>query len=568
MNDSTTASSDRTPSDRADVCIVGSGPAGSLVAYTLAERGYDVVVLEAGERFDFESRLERMERSLRPAHYETSIWNMGGARDAFTSSGEAFYPLNQRRVKGVGGSTLHWGGRVARLPEKDFEMRSRYGLAADWPIDYSDLRPYYVEAERELGVAGDDDNPFAASREEPYPMDAFPPSYSDRLLGAACDELGITVHSAPSARNAEPYDGRSPCVGYSTCSPVCPSGAKYSADVHVAKAETHGARIIDQATVQRLAHDDAGDRITAAVYRTPDGATHRQRADQFVVAGGGIETPRLLLLSASSAHPDGLANSSGAVGRYLMEAIYVGVVGELAVPTRQHRIGFGTTESYEFYEPDDVPPGSFKIEFGNTAGPTPVGLALEQRSPLSDLQELASAPTDSERLSALERDTKPIQWGDDLLRTIDENFGNHFNIVAEVEVLPHAENNVSLDTSETDPFGNPIPDVSWGYTTEYEEQTIDRAFEVIEQIVSNLPVDVEWAERFEYRGGASHPSGTTRMGTDPTESVVDPNLRTHDVRNLHVVGSSTFTTRGASQPTLTIAALALRLGDHLAENVL
>jgi len=130
-------------------------------------------------------------------------------------------------------------------------------------------------------------------------------------------------------------------------------------------------------------------------------------------------------------------------------------------------------------------------------------------------------------------------------------------------VLPYRENRVTLDESKTDTFGNPVPDVSWGYHEAYAGQAIERAYEAMEDIVSNIDVEVRETQRTIFRGGAGHPSGTTRMGTDPDESVVDPNLGTHDLSNLSIVGSSIFPTRGASQPTLTIAALALRLADHL-----
>ncbi|WP_152042641.1 GMC family oxidoreductase [Salinigranum salinum] len=558
---------DRTPSTDVDVCVVGAGPAGTLVTYVLANKGYDVVILEAGARFDHSSRLARMERMLRPASPAVSAWDMGGARDRFTSSGETQYRLNRKRVKGVGGSTLHWGGRVARFPQKDFEMKTRYGLASDWPISYADLKPYYAAAEREFGVAGAVDNPFSPPRDEPYPMDAFPASHADSIYQTACDKVGIQMHSVPNARNAEQYDGRSACVGYGTCSPVCPSKAQYSADIHAEKAVQSGARIIDRAAVQRLEHD-ARDRITGAVYETPDGHQYIQRANQFVLAAGGIETPRLLLLSSSDEHPNGLANRSGAVGRYLMESPYVGVDGELDVPTKQHQIGFGTRESYQFYEPDEAPPGSFKIEFYNTAGPTLAELALQQRDPLSHIQDAVRRPTDTAALESIRADTEPIRWGDDLLNYLDEEFGHYFRIGAEVEVLPYPENRVTLDETETDAYGNPVPDISWGKVGEHEKQTVERAYEVIEKIVRNLDATVKRSSRWESWEGAGHPSGTTRMGTDPESSVVDPTLRTHDLKNLYIAGSSVFVTSGASQPTLTIAALALRLGDHLAANVL
>jgi choline dehydrogenase-like flavoprotein len=556
----------RAPATGIDVCIVGAGPAGSLVANRLARAGHDVAVLEAGERFDFEDRPTRMERFLRPGHPRVSVWDMDDERDAFTSSGDVPYPLNRKRAKGVGGSTLHWGGRVSRLPPKDFEMETRYGVGNDWPIGYDDLRPYYVTAERELGVAGADDNPFFPAREQPYPMEAFPPSHSDSMFIDACETLGIEAHSVPNARNSEPYDGRSPCVGYGTCAPVCPSGAKYSADVHARRAEEAGARIIDRAVVRRLEHDASGERLTAAVYRTPDGSVHRQTARHFVLAAGAVENPRLLLLSASGAHPDGLANSSDAVGRYFMEHPYVGVVGEVDEPTGQHRIGFGTTESYQFYTPDDPPPGSFKLEFSNEAGPRVVDLVLRQRAPVDGLNRTLTAPGVSSVANLADQD-RPIAWGDGLLEEMREAYGRSFKIMAEIEPLPRPDNRVTLNDGRTDEFGDPVPDVAWS-PGRYVERTIERAFEMIEEVVGALDADVSRTERVRFMDGAGHSSGTTRMGTDPDESVVDPNLRAHDVSNLYIAGASTFPTIGASQPTLTIAATALRLADHLDRDVL
>ena len=555
---------DRTPSEQVDVCIVGSGPAGSLVGAHLAEAGHDVVILEAGERFDFDERPGRMEDAIRSGNIR--VWETDEGRDAFTSSGGVFYPLNVRRARGVGGSTLHWNGRADRFVPKDFEMQTRYGLASDWPIGYEDLRPFYAAAERELGVAGNDDNPFVPAREAPYPMEGFPPSYSDTLFAQACASLGIETHTIAHARNSEPYDGRSPCVGYGTCSPVCPSGAKYSADVHAVRAESAGARLIDRAVVRRLEHDPRGRAVTGAVYQTPDGGTHRQPARQFVLAGGAVENARLLLLSQSEAYPDGLANSSGVVGRYFMDKPLASVTGELDVPTGQHRIGFKTLESFQFYEPEESTPGSFRLSFSNLAGPGVVDLALHQREPVSDLMDAVATPSGS-ALGDLVEDNRSIEWGDDLLGTLRERYGNYFRVMAEIEPLPDARNRVTLSEERTDELGDPVPEISWN-RGEHAERTGERAFEVIESIVDELDVEVKWAERSQYWGGIGHASGTTRMGLDPAESVVDADLRTHDLENLYISGASTFVTVGATAPTLTIAALAMRLADHLDTHVL
>jgi choline dehydrogenase-like flavoprotein len=533
--DSGRADADRTPSNRADVCVVGAGPAGALVAHQLGERGYDVVVLEAGQRFDPTDRDQPMERSIRPGHGPLDIWDMGGERDAYATAGEMAYPLNSARVKGVGGSTLHWQGMVMRLHEMDFEMASRTGVGDDWPIAYGDLRPYYAAAESELGVAGADDNPFAPPRENPFPMPAFRPSYSDSLFAEACEELGISMHSVPNARNSEPYDGRGECVGFGTCKPVCPSGAKYSADVHVRKAESEGVRVIDRSPVQRLVHGSASDRVEAAVYATPDGREHRQEARQFVLAAGGVEIPRLLLLSASERYPDGLANSSGLVGRYFMDHLFAGMGGTLDEPTRQNHVGFITSESHQFYDDADAEVGPFKLEFLNYAGPSPVETALSGD-----------------------------EWGDDLLDTLRDGYGNHVAMGALAGQLPRERNRVTLDPNVTDDHGNPVPKIRWSLD-DRTRNTLRRANEIQREVLTELGADIEWTVGPENTGPAFHHMGTTRMGTDPAESVVNPQLRTHDLGNLWIPSSSVFVTSGAMNPTLTIAALALKAADHVDE---
>lgn len=527
---------ERSPSPRADVCIVGTGVAGALVGHRLAEAGRSVVFLEAGEWFDPASRIERMEFAIRPDTPDTRVWDMGGKRDRYSTSGAIDYPLNDARVKGVGGTTLHWQGNTPRFHEVDFELASERGLGVDWPISYADLSPYYTTAEAELGVAGSagDEGP---PREADYPLPAFPKRYSDGLLMEACERLGISTRDAPQARNSEPYDGRSPCIGFSTCLPVCPSGAKYSADVTVRKAEVAGARVVDRARVVRLEHDDDG-AIVAAHYVTPDGVEHRQEARHFVVAAGAVETPRLLLLSASDDYPDGLANSSGAVGRYLMEHPVVGTVGRTEGPLDPEPIGFLTTTSEAFYGYERGP-ASFVLEF--------------RSDPPSVLDEALGG-------DAVGDVRQPAVWGDDLVA--GEFTNREVSVNAQVEMLPRAENRVALDDSRTDDLGNPVPDVSLSLS-EHEHEAFEFAFEVQADILAEMGATPVRQTDPETPAWANHLTGTARMGTDPAESVVDATLRTHDHPNLSVVGASVFPTGAAANPVLTISALALRAAEDI-----
>jgi choline dehydrogenase-like flavoprotein len=521
---------DGTPSKNVDACIIGAGPAGALVAAKLAVAGHDIVVLDAGARFDPEDNEERMETALRPGKREP-LWGMGGERDAYSSTGDRDYPLNAGRVKGIGGTTLHWQGMVMRMHEQDFRLDSALGVAEDWPIRYEDLQPYYAAAEEAFSVAGASDNPFAPPREQPHPLPAFPPSYSDSLFAEACEELGITTHSVPNARNSEPADGESACVGYGTCKPVCPSGAKYVATRHIDAAEANGARVLDRVPVQRLEHDDAGEEVTAAVYATPDGTEHRQEADEFVLAAGGVETPRLLLLSESEQYPDGLANSSGAVGRYFMDHLFAGAGGRLDEPTRQKHVGFNTTESHQFYDRDDPSRGAIKLEFLNYAGPAPADIAMRAE-----------------------------EFGDALLSRIRDEYGTHIAMGALVEQYPRAGNRIRLNPERTDDHGNPVPDVVWSLD-DRTKRTIRRANEIQRAVLAEMGADIDWVVGPDSTGPAFHHMGTTRMGTDPESSVVNPDLRTHDLANLSIAGSSTFVTGGAMNPTLTIAALSLKAAD-------
>jgi choline dehydrogenase-like flavoprotein len=535
----------------ADVCIVGSGPAGAILAASLAGRGHDVVVLEAGPRFAFESRTARMDRALRPEHDDLDVWDMGGPRDRYTSSGPYEYDLNRHRVKGIGGTTLHWGGMTPRLHPEDFEMETRHGIGRDWPISYEDLEPYYLRAEEAMGVAGEP-NRFSGPRSGPYPLAPAESSYSDEILAEACSSLGIELVPKPLAINTEPYDGRSQCVGYGTCSPVCPSGAKYDASVHIRKAEERGARVVTRAPVQRLEHDDSGERVVAAVHATPDGDTRRQRARQFVVACGAVESIRLLLLSTSPQYPDGLANSSGVLGEYFMEHPGGGLVGRVDEPTRQHLVGYGTSMCEQFYDHDSGPEGSFLIDFGNNAGPEPVDLALEQ---LSDSGRIIAGDV----LAPFEGDP----WGDALQERLSEEYGGYLRCNGWVEQPPRRENKVSLDPSKTDDHGNPVPDLTLSFDGP-ESVILERVRDLCREILEECgatEIHGHWSPDDPYVG--SHHMGGIRMGRDPAESIVNAELRAHDLSNLFVSSSGVFPTCGAANPTLTIAALTLRLADHI-----
>jgi choline dehydrogenase-like flavoprotein len=411
-------------------------------------------------------------------------------------------------------------------------MRSTFGVAADWPISYDDLEPYYGQAEHEIGVAGEADNPFAGPRSTPYPMPPIPFSYADKVLKRTTDRLGIEFHHTPQARNSVPYGGRSQCLSCALCD-CCPSAAKATFDrTHAEPAEATGlVRFITDATTLRIECDNQG-RAKRAIYAGVDRVEHAVEAGVFVVSCGGIETPRLLLLSRSAQFPDGLANRSGLAGKYLMNHPVAAVSGRFEESFYPFRVSFESTESFQFYATktrDET--GAFLMNMNNRSGFTPAGIA-----------------------------NKTATWGDELERTIRREFGHNLSLSAGVEQLPDEKNTVTLDPDGRDYFGQPIPLITYGFD-DYTQRALDRAAAMQGEIMKAAgALEISPPARW----WPGHHLGTTRMGTDPKTSVVNANLQAHDVPNLYLVTTGAFVTGGVANPTLTLAALALRAAEHIA----
>jgi choline dehydrogenase-like flavoprotein len=512
----------------ADVGIVGAGAAGGVLAFELARRGIKVVVLDSGPRHEFARRREYVRRYLR---HENPWQTLPRELDRQSFGGSAAYRLDGRRVRGIGGSTLHWEGYTLRLHANDFRLRSLYGLGDDWPIGYADLEADYGAAERSLGVAGSDDDVFASPRTTAFPLPPFPFSYSDGLFAPVCARLGVGLHHLPQARNSVAYDGRAKCSACSTCQ-VCPTGAKASIDLtHIPQAEATGkAEVRPEATVLRLETNDAG-RVSAAVYAGRDRAERRLTARLFVLAGGAVENARLLLLSRSSAVPTGLANRSGLVGKFFMSHPSIDVIGRARERVYPYRIGFSTAMSRKYaIERDRGTRGAFLLEFLNSAGPTPEQIAV-----------------------------KSGESGEALRRHVREEFGRWLGIRVYAEHLPERGNAVSLSPRSRDYFDNPGPHIQCDLGR-YERGALEEGKDVARKILTTMGVSEMQTGNQSFSG---HQIGTHRMGTDPRTSVVDVNLRAHDVDNLYACDGSVFPTSSGWNPTLTIMAVAWRASEHI-----
>ncbi len=504
--------------DAPDVCIVGAGACGSVVAATLAAAGARVVVLEAGARYrpqlDFVNDEAEMLKLL---------WN-----DPRTAGGRD--PLLPMTGKGVGGGTLVWTAVAQRPHPSDFRTRSLDGVATDWPLAYDDLEPYLGRVERDFGVAGPSAglHGFDGTRGGMAP---HPSSGLGRVLAAGAEKLGLHPQPGAVAINSRAYGGRPACIHCGFCIQGCISDAKASAaNTYVPAAERAGARLVTKAFVHRLEVNGEG-RVARALYFDAAGREQAQAARVFVLAAHAIETPRLLLTSASARFPDGLANGSGLVGRNLMVHPNVSVFGRFPDPLEAYR-GFNLANVVvqDFY-------GT------NRKNGYARGFTLESMC----LPPMGFAVAGSEL------------WGAAFKRLMRQYVycGGFWTCG---EGLPNDRNTVTLDPDVRDPSGVPVARI----THEWSENdqgvlrgSIERSREILEAAGA--------VEVFHGAPRGAHNMGTCRMGRDPRTSVVDSDCRSHEVPNLYVCDTSVFVTSTGVNPTLTAMAIAQRAADRLAE---
>ena len=513
-----------------DVCIVRSGVAGALIAYQLGLKKKSVVVLETGPRL----RLPDPERyELLRRYRDPWQWTLP-QRDLHEDATAPSIALNSNRIKAVGGTTLHWRAYARRLQPPDFSMRALFGLGADWPFTYDDVEPWYLRAEHELGVSGEA-APDGPPRRDAYPLPAHPYSYADtEFVLPAFQKVGLSVGHNCVAIASQPYDGRSQCVGFATCS-MCPSGAKYTALVHVRKAEASGTVVFKSDCHVRRIRLSSPRKVGYVEYVNREGRLEQQSARTFVLAAGAIEVPRLLLLSANEDHPDRLGNRSGLVGRNFMVHPTAITLGTLAKRVGGERIGYATSMSWALYKHERLPEvGNAIIDFGTAESPTPGFVAVS---------------------SGL--------WGEALKQHVQKSYGFEMNSAFYVEMLPAPQNGVSLSSRLRDNYGDPAPVVKMELGA-FEHRALTHGVKVCQELFHAMK-----ATEISTSSGVvgNHQCGTVRMGKLSFDSVCDEWGRCHELDNLFVAGSSLFPTSGCSNPTLTIAALSLRSGEFIANNL-
>jgi len=512
-------------SDDSVVVIIGSGAGGGTLANELCQKGIKVVVLEAGA-------------VQSPATFINDEWKSFSQLawlDPRTTSGswrvaKDFSGLPAWICKTVGGTTTHWAGASLRFQEHEFKTRTHYGQIAganleDWPLTLQELEPWYAKAEDKMGVTRTNGIP------------GLPGNNNFKVLNAGARKLGYReVHTGNMAINSQPRHDRGRCMQTGFCFQGCKSGAKWSTlytELPAAEA-TGNMDLRPESHVVRIEHDDKG-KVNAVVYHEKDGTQRRQKARIVCVAGNSIETPRLLLLSASSLFKDGLANSSGQVGRNYMRHMTGSVYAAFKDPVHMYR------------------------------GTTMAGIVRDEAR--HDTQRGFAGGYEMETLSLgvpfMAAFLNPGAWGEDFTWWMD-----HYTQLAGMwlvgEDMPRETNRVTLNDKVKDKYGNAAPNVH------FDDHANDLAMR--EHAFTQ-------GERIYQAAGAiktfrtppypsTHNLGTCRMGASKATSVCNGYGQTHDISNLFISDGSQFTTGGAENPTLTIVTLAIRQADYIARQMM
>jgi choline dehydrogenase-like flavoprotein len=543
-----------------DVIVVGAGAGGGVAAAVLAESGKRVLLVERGREHDHLNSGQRDHlRNHRLSRYGHSTGPEidGNPRIAVDPSGAEWLvrpheELYQNNATGVGSGTVLYGGMAWRFHPDDFRMASRYGVPdgsslADWPIGYDDLAPFYERAEWDIGVAGETgSNRHEGPRGRPYPMPPFPRHEAGRLLAAGAGRLGLSTFAPPLLINSRPRDGRGACIECGSCVGFpCPSDAKNGTHNTTIRRALAGGNLelLTGATVTRVDEDDRG-RITGVTLVQPDGTglprEHRLRAGAVVLSAGAIETARLLLLSRSARHPDGLGNAHDQVGRHLQGHYYptaFGLFGEEVQDSRGPGVTIGTCD----------------FNHGNDGVIGGALLADDFVMPPIIFWEQALPP-------------ELPRWGATAKAFMRDSYRHVTQVKGPVHEIPDPDCRVTL-AAVRDSLGRPVARLS-GTTHPETVRTASFILGKARLWLEASGARATWgAPQTRRLSAGQHQAGTCRMGTDPKTSVTDSYGRVWGHDNLFVCDAALHPTNGGYNPVLTIMAMAFRNADHIARSL-
>ncbi len=510
--------------DDSVVVIIGSGAGGGTLGSALAQQGVDVVILEAGKRVEYDDFINDEWGSFGQLAWLDNRTTSGNWRVS-----QDFANLPAWIVKAVGGTTTHWAGASLRFQEHELKALTNYGPVEganllDWPLTLADLEPYYAKAEDNMGVTRTNGIP------------GLPASNNFKIFEAGAKALGYKdVHTGRMAINSEARDERSACQQTGFCFQGCKWGAKWSTlYVDIPKGEATGKlEVRSQSHVLKIEHNDAG-KVTGVVYADKDGNQQVQKARIVCVAGNSFESPRMLLNSASAKFPDGLANSSGQVGKNYMRHMTGSVYAVFDKPVHFYR---GTTmagiiQDESRHDPSRGFVGGYELET----------LALG--------------------LPFMAAFLNPGGWGRSFTSALD-GYDRMAGMWIVGEDMPQEKNAVTLHPDAKDQYGMPVPNVH------FDDHPNDVAMRNHAYSQGMALYDAVGATQTYPTPPypSTHNLGTNRMSEKPQDGVVNKWGQTHDIANLFVSDGSQFTTGAAENPTLTIVALALRQADHIASQM-
>ncbi len=504
--------------EEVDFAIVGTGAGGGTLACRLAEKGFRVVAFDAGAWW---RPLE--EFASDESHQEKLYWT-----DERICDGDNPLKLgNNNSGKAVGGSTVHFAMVSLRFRPEWFKSRSLLGYGADWPIDWQDMWRYYAQVEDALKISGPVNYPWGPMRPR-YPYRAHELNAAALVLARGAEALGIAWAPTPLATVSAPRGEAHPCVYRGFCVSGCATNAKQSALVTwIPRALAAGAEIRDLAMVGRIKTSEAG-YVTGIDYFR-EGRWQFQRARHVVVAGYAIETPRLLLVSANSHFPEGLANSSGLVGKNLMVQSNQATWGVMDEEIRWYKgpPSLALTEHWNYTDKG-------KDFFGGycymSQGPLPTAWVATQNG--------------------------RGLWGPALAAEM-QKYNHQAGLKIVGETLPQERNRVTL-AAEMDQYGLPIARVTYSLC-DNDKRLIAHSLDFMGQALKAAGASEVWNENDD----TCHLNGTARMGNDPSNSVVNADCRSWDIPNLWICDGSVFPTVGGVNPSLTIQAIACRTADRM-----
>ena len=532
--------------DEVDFVVIGSGAAGGILAKELSSNGFRVVVLEQGP---YLTEKDFSHDEIKVLNHDLLTNHPGLQPNTFRKTPADKAKPQRALVYGrvVGGTSVHFTANFWRFHEIDFIERSKSGpvagsTLADWPITYADLEPYYSQVEWEIGVSGQaNSSPFDPPRSKPYPMPPLPVKSSGVIFERAARKLGWHPFPAPMAILSQPRPGRAACMNCGFCLGFgCEVGAKSSSLATAIRAaeKTGRCEIRPNSYVHRIELDAQG-RATGALYFDEKKNIQRQKAKAVVVCANGAETPRLLLLSANKQFPNGLANSSGLVGKNLMLNSGGTVNAVFEEPLNDYK-GFAVSRVlHDFYELDAA-----KVGFCGGGG-------LDARFDMTPIAfALGALPPGSPR------------WGVSYKELLAHNFTRTLEIFCHGTSLPVENNSFDLDPDVKDAWG--LPALRLTYKDHPDDLKLCTwLYARANELLDAAGAVKKWSFPVQEQQFAVHLLGTCRMGNDPKTSVINADHRTHDVKNLFLCDGSSLVTSGRGQPTMTIEALAFRAADRI-----